>query len=85
MRTCDEILFNLFMITKQQDTLAKSGHTMQYDNTIGGPVCEPLSKTTFKVVEHVNSLKSTDHLLNLPICLPKERNHFDLLRTVLWI
>ena len=34
--TYDEILYDLFMITKQQDTLAKLEHIMQYGNIIGG-------------------------------------------------
>ena len=45
---------------KQQDTLEKLGPTMRYDNITGGQDFEHLSRTMYRGVEPVSSLKLTD-------------------------
>ena len=84
-RTYNEILYNIFMITKQQDTLAKSGHIMRYSNIIGGLDCEPLSKTMYRGVAFANNSKLIDHQQNQRIYPQKELNHYDPLLIVQWI
>ena len=49
------------MIMKQLDTLENWKHTIRYDNTIGGQDFEHLWRIMYKIVEHANNLKSTNH------------------------
>ena len=85
MTTYDKILYDLFMITKQQDTLAKSGHIMRYGNIIGGLDCEPLSKTMYRDAAFANNSKLIDHRHNQRIYPQKELNHYDPLLIAQWI
>ena len=71
-RIYDEILYDLFMITKQQDTLAKSGHIMRYGNIIGGLDYEPSSKTMYKGAAFANNSKLINHRQNQRIYPQKE-------------
>ena len=59
---------------KQQDTQAKLGCTMQYNNTIGGQDSEHLQRTTYQHVAPANSLKLTDPQQNQHTSLLKEQN-----------
>ena len=85
MTTYDEILYDLFMITKQQDTPAKLGPITRYDNIIGGLDYEPLSKTMSKDVAFANSSKLIDHRQNQHTYPQKVLNHCDPLLIVRWI
>ena len=57
---------------------------MLSDNITGGLECAPLSRITFKAVEHANNSKLIDHRQNQATYLPKAPNLYDLLPTVLW-
>ena len=82
--TYDEILYDLFMITKQQNTLAKLEHIMQYGNIIGGLDYEPLSKTMSRDAAFANSSKLIDHRQNQHT-YPRRLNHYGPLLIVQWI
>ena len=83
--TYDEILYDLSMITKQQDTLAKLGHIMRYGNIIGGLDYEPLSKTMYRDAAFANSSKLIDHRQNQHTYPQKVLNRYDPLLIVQWI
>ena len=58
---------------------------MQCSNITGGPVYEPLSKTTSKDAEYVNNSKLIDPQQDQHSSWLKEQNNYDPLHTVQWI
>ena len=83
--TYDEISYDPFMITRQQDTLAKLGHIMRYGSIIGGLDYEPLSRTMYRDAAFANSSKLIDHRQNQHTYPRKVLNHCDPLLIVQWI
>ena len=74
MKPCDKTLRECFMTMKWQDILGNWKHTTLSDNITGGQVYIPLSRTTYRDVEHVSSLKSTDTLQNWHFYLQKAKS-----------
>ena len=81
----DETLWKCFMTPRRQDTQGNLGHLMQCNNTFGGLAFEHLSKTMFKAVASVNSLKLTGLLQNQLTFLPRGQNRCSRLLIVQWI